>query len=334
MSWLKKIYWKYFFEIHLFQILHAIIFSQGFRREIISVYTGIHRHKVQKIDTGLKYKLRRNIHRLEKGLIMQPRRPVFALAYIGETIAVYEKTILFLDDMDSELKWFNHVLDEFFSVTGKHPIIDKAFHKYSKCKKESSIEEEGKSVPSERKIFSKSTIDYDAFFKLCRLRRSVRWYQDKKVPRELVDKAILSASQSPSACNRQPFKFRIFDEPSLVKKISSIPGGTVGFTHQFPMIIVIVGELDAYEYDRDRHLIYIDGSLAAMTFMLALETVGLSSCPINWSGVEEKEVLMDEALNLKTTERPVMLISVGYAKDEGKIPFSHKKGLREIRKYN
>ena len=100
------------------------------------------------------------------------------------------------------------------------------------------------------------------------------------------------------------------------------------------MIIVIVGELDAYEYDRDRHLIYIDGSLAAMTFMLALETVGLSSCPINWSGVEEKEVLMDEALNLKTTERPVMLISVGYAKDEGKIPFSHKKGLREIRKYN
>ena len=52
------------------------------------------------------------------------------------------------------------------------------------------------------------------------------------------------------------------------------------------MIIVIVGELDAYEYDRDRHLIYIDGSLAAMTFMLALETLGLSSCPINWSGVE------------------------------------------------
>lgn len=334
MSWLKKIYWKYFFAIPLFQLLHAIIFSPGFRREIISVYTGIHRHKVQKIGIGLKYKLRRNIHRLEKGLIMVPRRPVFALGYIGETISVYEKTILFLDDKDSELKWFNHVLDEFFSVTAKHPIIDKASEKYSKCKKEFSIKESRQSVPIERKNFAKSTIDYDAFFKLCRLRRSVRWYQDKKVPRELVDKAILSASQSPSACNRQPFKFRIFDDPSLVEKISSIPGGTVGFTHQFPMIIVIVGELDAYEYDRDRHLIYIDGSLAAMTFMLALETVGLSSCPINWSGVEEKEVLMDKALDLKATERPIMLISVGYAKDEGKIPFSHKKGLSEIRKYN
>lgn len=334
MSWLKKIYWKYFFAIPLFQILHAIIFSPGFRREIISVYTGIHRHKVRKVDIGLKYKLRRNIHRLEKGLIMEPRRPVFALAYIGETIAVYEKAILFLDDRDSELKWFNNILDEFFSATGKHPIIDKAFEKYSKCKKEFSIKEDGQSVPSERKNFAKSTIDYDAFFKLCRLRRSVRWYQDKKVPRELVDKAILCASQSPSACNRQPFKFRIFDDRSLIEKISSIPGGTVGFTHQFPMIIVIVGELDAYEYDRDRHLIYIDGSLAAMTFMLALETVGLSSCPINWSGVEEKEVLMDEALNLKTTERPVMLISVGYAKDKGKIPFSHKKGLSDMRKYN
>ena len=221
MSWLKKIYWKHFFAIPLFQILHAIIFSPGFRREIISVYTGVHRHKVQKI--GQKYKLRRNIHRLEKGLIMEPRRPVFALAYIGETISVYEKTIQFLNDKDSELKWFNHVLDEFFSVTAKHPIIDKASEKYFKCKKEFSIEEDGQSVPTERKFFAKSTIDYDAFFKLCRLRRSVRWYQDKKVPRELVDKAILSASQSPSACNRQPFKFRIFDDPSLVEKISSIP---------------------------------------------------------------------------------------------------------------
>ncbi|SVE23497.1 uncharacterized protein METZ01_LOCUS476351, partial [marine metagenome] len=34
--------------------------------------------------------LRRNVHRLEKGLLMRPRRPVFGLKYIEELVNVYE----------------------------------------------------------------------------------------------------------------------------------------------------------------------------------------------------------------------------------------------------
>ena len=59
----------------------------------------------------------------------------------------------------------------------------------------------------------------------------------------------------PSACNRQPFEFRVFDDP-LKFKFQGIPMGTVGFT-QFPVIIVLVGKLNAYEFDRDRHLIIL-----------------------------------------------------------------------------
>ena len=36
----------------------------------------------------------------------------------------------------------------------------------------------------------------------------------------------------------------------------------------------------------------------------------------------------------KKQQKARNVISVGYAKDEGKIPFSHKKGLSEMRKYN
>ena len=37
--------------------------------------------------------LRRNIHRLEKGMSMRPRRPVFARDYIGETLDFYVHAI-------------------------------------------------------------------------------------------------------------------------------------------------------------------------------------------------------------------------------------------------
>ena len=314
-------------------MLHALLFSSGFRREIWSVLSGIQAHRASEESlSGLVYKLRRNIHRLEKGLIMDPLRNVFALGYIEETVEAYIQMSVSNCSDASQMKWFQDVLQEYFSVTGSHTIIDACRERFDGAIR--SEQSDIKSVPLPRSSYSKSDISYDEFYALCRQRRSVRWYQDKQVPRELIDRAIVAAAQSPSACNRQPFEFRVFDDPVKVQEISGIPMGTVGFTHQFPVIIVLVGKLNAYEFDRDRHLIYIDGSLAAMTFMFALETLGLSSCPINWAGVEKTEAQMDAALGLETYERPVMLISVGYAKQNGKIPFSHKKDLGKVRRYN
>ena len=37
--------------------------------------------------------LRRNVHRLEKGLLMRPRRPVFGLKYIEELVNAYERLV-------------------------------------------------------------------------------------------------------------------------------------------------------------------------------------------------------------------------------------------------
>lgn len=313
--------------------MHALLFSAGFRREIWSVFSGIQAHRASEESlSGLEYKLRRNIHRLEKGLIMDPRRDVFALNYIEETVAVYLQVSASDCSDSSQMKWFQDVLQEYFTVTGRHAIIDACRERFDGASDSEQGDE--KSVPLPRTSYLKSEISYDEFYALCRQRRSVRWYQDKKVPRELIDKAIVAAAQSPSACNRQPFEFRVFDDPAKIQEIAGIPGGTAGFSHQFPVIIVLVGKLNAYELDRDRHLIYIDGSLAAMTFMFALETLGLSGCSINWPGVEKFETQMDAALGLEAYERPIMLISVGYAKQSGKIPFSHKKNLKQMRRYN
>lgn len=333
MKYLKKLYKKLLYRSRGVQLLHVLLFHAGFQREIWSVFSGIRAHRASEESlSGVVYKLRRNVHRLEKGLIMDPRRDVFALDYIEETVEAYLQVSGSACSDPSQIKWFQDVLQEYFSVTGSHSIIDACQERFNGLGDFELSDE--KSVPLSRSSYLKSEISYDEFYALCRQRRSVRWYEDRKVPRELIDQAITAAAQSPSACNRQPFEFRVFDDPVKIQEIAGIPGGTVGFTHQFPVIIVLVGKLNAYEFDRDRHLIYIDSSLAAMTFMFALETLGLSGCSINWPGVEQTEVRMDTALGLETYERPVMLISVGYAKQSGKIPFSHKKDLEHLRRYN
>ena len=96
------------------------------------------------------------------------------------------------------------------------------------------------------------------------------------------------------------------------------------------MIIAVVGDLSSYPAERDRHVIYIDGSLVTMQLMLALETLGLSTCAINWPDVENREQKLDKLLNLNKYERTIMLLAVGYADPQGGIPFSQKKNSLDL----
>lgn len=316
--------------------LYYLIFSDAFDRESKAVINGILRYEGEPYPyQQSSYLLRRSIHRLEKGLLMKPRRDIFALEYINDAIDCYEQLAQSSSgDQNDEVNWAHDVLALYFKVTGSHPIIDKARERFNSFTGRGFPQKDALFVPYARDINNKPPVDYESFLKLAYQRRSVRWYLPKPVPRELVDEAIKIASLSPSACNRQPFIFRIFDEPELVQKIAALPGGTTGFYQNFPMIVVLVGQLGAYASERDRHIIYIDGSLAAMSFMFALETLGLSSCAINWPDIKTKENKMADFLRLASDERVIMLISVGYPDPEGLVAYSQKKDLDMLRKYN
>ncbi|MDN3204761.1 nitroreductase family protein [Algoriphagus sediminis] len=319
--------------------VYYTVFNPGFRRELKSVLAGKVDHLRNSKDEHANYfMLVRNTHRLEKGLIMRPRKPVFATNYITETnnsyIGVMSSDLVLADS--KQTKWFSDVLDEYFSVVESHPVIDKEKDRYLAFRKKLQSDEKpsASSTPYQRDWESFSDISFEEFYKLNRQRRSVRWFLEKPVPRELIDKAITAAIQAPSACNRQPFTYRVLDDPKLVSEAVNLPMGTKGYAHSIQTFIVVVGHLDAYFDERDRHLIYIDASLANMSLMLALETLGLSSCPINWPDIEDREVKMSEFLGLKKYDRPVMCIGVGYPDPEGKVPYSEKRSLEKIRVYN
>jgi nitroreductase len=142
---------------------------------------------------------------------------------------------------------------------------------------------------------------------------------------ELIQKTIDAALSAPSACNRQPFRFIVSNIPERASEIAKCAGGTTGYAENVPAIIVVVGDLSAYPKEQDRHLIYIDSSLASMQLMLAAEALGLATCPINWPDIDKAEKRIQRILNLPTHERVVMLISIGYGDPEGGIAYSQKK---------
>jgi nitroreductase len=161
----------------------------------------------------------------------------------------------------------------------------------------------------------------------------VRWFRQQQVDRSLVDQALRVAVEAPSSCNRQPVRFRFFEGAEAVQRIAQLAPGTAGFAHNIPLLAVIIGDLSAYFAERDRHGIYIDASLAAMSFMLALETLGLSSCSLNWPDVAWRERKMVRALGLRAHERVIMLMAIGHPDPNGLVAHSQKRSPEQLRSY-
>lgn len=281
--------------------------------------------------------LRRAVHRIEKGLIARPRRSVFATDYILAAVEAYAEKLKDLKATGSaELAWAHDVFVEYFRVCGEDARVKEASSLFSGLPVVSFSTEDMRS--DLRKPYGRGKVStpiaYDDLLSLAKVRRSVRWFEDRTVPREKLLKAIAVATLSPSACNRQPFTFRIFDKEPMLSNAAGLPPGTRGYEHQFPCVIAVVGHQRYYSLERDRHLIYIDGSLATMSLILALETLGLSSCCINWPDIEERELAAEKTLKLESDERIVMFIAVGYADPEGLIPYSEKRTPEELCRFN
>jgi nitroreductase len=309
------------------------IFSRAFQHEHSSVLKGISAHRKNDIKSiALSSRLRRNIHRIEKGLTTPNGKNVFAEQFIYAIVNDIELLIKYYPKDIATIKWSKDVLDEYFSIVDHTSIIRESFNKYS------SIifpvfDSSKKSGPFAYDTLIPHNISFEEFEKLCHHRHAIRWYEATMVSRELIEKCIELALQSPSACNRQPFRFLVVDDQSRVKEISKLPMGANSFSDNIPVFIFLIGDLSAYDDARDRHLIYIDGGLAAMTFVLSLETAGLSSCIINWPAIPKREEELRKNIPIKEFEQCILCISVGYPRKDVRIPYSSKRVVKEVTSY-
>lgn len=339
-----KLWWLRFASrlFDRFPAIRHVWYANGsiFHDEVKAVASGNRKHARDTNPNSERaiYTLRRNTHRLEKGLIMRPRRDIFALDYIEKTVASYSEVYSTLetsgDDTKDVIQWASDVLEQYFECVDvqNNGKLKRCYEKYQHVRHDQAIATQGWS-PYTRPT-NDLNIEVEKLKELSIRRRSCRWYLPKPVPREIIDKAMDVARYAPSACNRQPFYFRVFDEPSEASQVGSIPMGTKGFSDNFPCFIVIVGNLAAFPHPRDRHVIYIDASLAAMSFQYALEVQGIGSCCINWPDIPEKNRAIAKRLNLETHERVVMCMSLGYPDPEGQVPYSQKKATSDLLRYS
>lgn len=278
--------------------------------------------------------LRRNIHRLEKGLLMPQRRSVFGEKFIGETVALYTRLVASDRASAGETKWAHDVLSRYFdAVDVSVGQIAPAWEAWQQVAHPATPGADAAPYPlGEIGAYAgaEALPGFEAFETLCRTRRSQRWFKQEQVPEDRVEAAMRAALQAPSACNRQPFSFHLATSPRMVKAITDLPLGTAGFGGDLPAVIAVVGDLSAFAEPRDRHLIYVDSALASMQFMLGLTAQGLGSVPINWPDIPENHEALRGLLGLEAHHVPVMLIGLGVPREDCMIAYSAKKSVSEV----
>ncbi len=145
-------------------------------------------------------------------------------------------------------------------------------------------------------------------------RRSVRKYQDKKVPEDVVKKLLQAAMAGPSAVNARPWQFIVVDDRETLDKMADANGRAAQLLKSAPLAILLCGDLDkAFEKAKDYWI--VDLGIASQNMVIAAEELGLGSVDLGTWPQEEKLAGQKAIFGLPDNVVPFLIIAFGYPEE-------------------
>ena len=176
------------------------------------------------------------------------------------------------------------------------------------------------------------------FLQLVASRQSDRAYDmTRPVEPEKLERILEAARLAPSACNAQPWKFVVINDPELSVKVGKATAG-LGmnkFAKDAPVHILVVEEsMNVTSFlgakIKDKYFPLIDIGIATAHITLAAESEGLGSCILGW--FDEKEI--KKLTGIPSSKRLLLVITIGYSvKEKRKKARKPKEKVVSYNKY-
>jgi Nitroreductase len=150
-------------------------------------------------------------------------------------------------------------------------------------------------------------------------RTSIRKYQDKAVPREVVLELFKAGMAAPTAKNAQPWHFMAITEKDTLAAIAAhLPFGKMLPTA--PLGIMVAGDVEIMEQATPGYPEYwvVDCSAACENIALAAVELGLGTVWLGVHPIPERVRGLKETLKLPDNILPLCMLSIGYPAAEGK----------------
>jgi len=139
-------------------------------------------------------------------------------------------------------------------------------------------------------------------------RRSIRKYEDKPVPEELVRQVLGAAMMAPSARDQRPWQFLVIDDRKLLAEIPTVcPNAPMAA--RAPVAILVCAEL---ALEKSPGYWVIDCAAAVENMLLAAHALGLGAV---WCGVHPREPRVEglrRLVGVPEGVNPHSLVLLGY----------------------
>ena len=197
----------------------------------------------------------------------------------------------------------------------------------------------------------------ESFYLEMARRRTVREFDSRPVPREVLENCIRAAGTAPSGANLQPWKFVVVSDPDMRRRIrigaeeeekefyshraskewleALEPLGTdhdKPFLETAPTLIAVFGEMYGTGADggKRKHYYTVESvGLATGLLIGAVHQAGLVALTHTPSPMK----FLNTILGRPDNERPFLLLVVGYPADGVQVPDIHRKSLSEIAEF-
>ena len=154
-------------------------------------------------------------------------------------------------------------------------------------------------------------------------RRSIRRYENKDIPEEILKQILETGRQAPSAVNRQPIRFVIVNDHDLLKNLCN--NLITRFVKHAPL--AIVGCANTKSLLTGKWAV-VDATIAMENMVISAWSLGIGSC---WIGAcNEKKV--KKLLKIPDEWKVVALLTFGYPAEKPKE--KKKKSFEEMFRFN
>ena len=154
-------------------------------------------------------------------------------------------------------------------------------------------------------------------------RRSIRNYENKDLPEEVLKQILEAGRQAPSAVNRQPIRFVVVNDNDMMKNLCD--NLINRFVKYAP--VAIVGCADVKSLLTGKWAV-VDTTIAMQNMVIAAWSLGIGSCWVG--GCNEKEI--KKLLKIPDKWKFVALLTLGYPSEQPKP--RKKKQVEKLFSFN
>lgn len=169
------------------------------------------------------------------------------------------------------------------------------------------------------------------FMDFIRSRHSIRSFEKDPLRYNDIRKAVEIANLAPSACNRQPSYVYFCNKIEKVRKIDEIITGSSGFKGEVPNYIVVTTDRAYFSYV-EQYQWYINGGIYLAYLSLALHSLGIGHCIMQWKAFYETENELKKLLSISDTEAIIAIVGCGHYRDETPCLMAQRKGIEDTLK--